>query len=303
MDKVISDFEFRCCTLCPRECKADRTVSVGFCGMNDRMCAAKAMVHYGEEPCISGKEGSGAVFFSGCVLHCEFCQNSKISHEKYGSGISVDQLCKVMLRLQSMGVNNINIVSGTQFYPLILSAVDILGSKLKVPLVWNTGGYEKEIAVERLSRYFKVFLQDMKFYSSEVSKKYARCSDYFHVSLNATKKMIECVGAPVFDSRGVLQSGVVLRHLVLPSNRKDSIELLKALAEHIGTDNVVLSLMSQYTPPNHPSKYRELNRRVTTFEYDSVCDTALSLGFNGYFQGRESAESIYTPCFDLEGLF
>ena len=293
---------YKQCTLCPRECKADRTVSVGFCGMGDRIYAARAMIHMSEEPCISGKRGSGAVFFSGCVLKCKFCQNSVISHGKYGKEISGDRLAQIFLELQSKGVHNINLVSGTQFYPSILESLDRVKDKLNIPVVWNTGGYEKIEAVDSLSEYCSIFLQDMKFYSSSVSFDYALCRDYYSRAIVALERMTENIGAPVYNNEKVLQRGVVMRHLVLPSHRKDSIQLLKDIKDKVGTQNVVLSLMSQYTPPKVPTGFSSLDRRLTDFEYKSVCDAALELGFEGYFQGRDSATDTYTPDFDLEGI-
>ena len=293
---------YKQCTLCPRECKADRTTSVGFCGMGDKIYAAKAMVHTAEEPCISGKRGSGAIFLSGCVLRCAFCQNHVISHEKFGKELSTLELSDVIMSLVDKDVHNINFVSPTQFYPSILESLDNIKHRLSIPVVWNTGGYEKLDAVSRVGEYADVFLHDMKFYDPDVSMKYAKASDYFYHAMNAACAMIEQKGAPTFDSDGMIMRGVIIRHLVIPSNRADSMRVLKEIKENIGTKNVILSLMSQYTPPPFKAAYKELGRRVTTFEYNSVCDYALELGFNGYFQQRDSAVSEYTPIFDLSGL-
>jgi len=298
----MSALDYNCCTLCPRECKADRTTSVGFCGMSDRLIAAKAMVHRSEEPCISGTRGSGAIFFSGCVLRCRFCLNHVISHQRYGKEISRERLSNIMMELAAKGVHNINLVSATQYIPSVESAAVRIKDKLSIPIVWNTGGYESLSSVDRESRFCDVFLQDVKFYSEDVSQKYALANDYFINALRATERMLSLKGAPVFDNDGIMTSGVLIRHLVLPSNRKDSIKLLQELAKSIGTSNVILSLMSQYTPPAFDTGFSELGRRLTDFEYKSVCQTALELGFNGYFQERESAKSSYTPIFDLEGI-
>lgn len=298
----MSSLLYKQCTLCPRECKADRTVSVGFCGMGDKLQAARAMIHTGEEPCISGTMGSGAVFFSGCVLKCVFCQNSKISHGKFGKEVKQERLSEIFLELQAKRVHNINIVSGTQFYPSILSSLDKIKEQLTIPVVWNTGGYEKIEAVDRISEYCSIFLQDIKFRSSQISLEYASCSDYYDRAIFALERMILKVGRPLFDKDGMLLRGVIIRHLILPSHRKDSINLLKDIKEQIGTEDVILSLMSQYTPPNTPTGFSSLDRRLTDFEYKSVCEVALELGFNGYFQAKESASAIYTPEFDLRGL-
>ena len=293
---------YKQCTLCPRECKADRTISVGFCGMSDKMYAAKAMIHMYEEPCISGSRGSGAIFFSGCVLRCVFCQNYKISQENFGTEISTQKLSDIILSLKEKQVHNINFVTPTHFYPSILESIEEAGEELDIPVVWNTGGYEKEEAVIAVSRYADIFLHDVKFFSSELGMKYAKASDYFDVSLRAAERMLKIKGMPAFDSEGMMLSGVIIRHLVIPSNRADSMKVLKAIRDYLGTENVILSLMSQYTPPSFDTPYSELGRRLTSFEYQSVCNYALELGFKGYFQERESAKSVYTPIFDLSGL-
>ena len=298
----MSAIDYKCCTLCPRECKADRTTSVGFCGMTDKLTVAKVMVHTSEEPCVSGTRGSGAVFFSGCTLRCAFCQNHQISHERFGREISTLRLSNIMLELQDKGVHNINLVSASHFYPSVAESLEIIKEKLDIPVVWNTGGYEKLDAIDRIGEYCDVYLQDLKFYSRELSQKYALCKDYFEHAITSTKKMVEQKGKPVIDDEGIIKSGVILRHLVLPSNRRDSIALLDRLADSVGCDNIILSLMSQYTPPSFDTGYRELGRRLTDFEYSSVCEYAIKLGFDGYFQDRLSAQSTYTPTFDLEGV-
>ena len=298
----MSALDYNCCTLCPRECKADRTTSVGFCGMPDKLYAAKAMVHKSEEPCISGTRGSGAIFFSGCVLRCKFCQNHVISHKRLGKQISTDRLGDIILELESQGVHNINFVSATQYIPSVELAVDKTKDRLSIPIVWNTGGYESVKSVERVGHFCDVFLQDVKFYGEDVSLKYASAKDYYVNALKATEKMLTIKSRPVFDSNGIMTEGVIIRHLVLPSNRKDSIKLLHELASNFGTSNMILSLMSQYTPPPFDTGFSELGRRLTDFEYKSVCEVALDLGFNGYFQERDSARSSYTPNFDFEGI-
>ena len=298
----MSALDYNCCTLCPRECKADRTTSVGFCGMPDKIYAAKAMVHTSEEPCISGTRGSGAIFFSGCVLRCRFCQNYTISHERFGKEISIDRLSEIILELQSRGVHNINLVSATQYIPSVEAAIEKIKDELTIPIVWNTGGYESIKSVDRIGRFSEVFLQDVKFFREEVSLKYASAKDYFAHAMRATERMIGLKSNPRFDPEGIMTRGVIIRHLVIPSNRKDSIMLLRELARNFGVENIVLSLMSQYTPPSFDTGFSELGRRLTDFEYRSVCETALELGFSGYFQERDSARSVYTPNFDLEGI-
>ena len=298
----MSALNYKQCTLCPRQCKADRTKAVGFCGMSDKIFAARAMVHTSEEPCISGTRGSGAVFFSGCSLKCAFCQNSRISHDRFGMEISTERLVEILLSLQERGVHNINIVTGTHFAPSIIEALDRIKGKLEIPVVWNTSGYENRETIDALSNYCSVYLQDMKFYSSEISFKYALCHDYFKFAIEALEQMIDQIGAPVFNDEGILVRGVIIRHLVLPSCRRDSISLLRGIKARVGSDKVILSIMSQYTPPSKKSEFKELNRKLTDFEYQSVCELALELGFSGYFQDRDSSDSSYTPDFDLLGL-
>ena len=270
--------------------------------MGSVITAAKAMIHRSEEPCISGTRGSGAIFFSGCVLRCAFCQNSTISHERFGREITQKRLGEIILSLQDRGVHNINFVSGTQFYPSIIEAVEAVSDSLFIPVVWNTGGYEKTEAIDALGQYCSVFLQDVKYFSSDLSRKYSSCSDYCYHAMKATERMLKVAGDAQFDSEGILQRGVIIRHLVLPSNRRDSIELLHQLKNAFGTEGYMLSLMSQYTPPTRDCGFSELGRRITSFEYNSVCEVALGLGFKGYFQDRDSAQSAYTPQFDLSGL-
>ena len=298
----MSALNYKQCTLCPRECKADRTKTVGFCGMGDIITAAKAMIHTAEEPCISGTRGSGAIFFSGCVLRCAFCQNYQISHDRIGKEIDSHRLGEIMLELQEKRVHNINLVSATQFYPSVIESIDEIKDRIHIPIVWNTGGYERKDAVDKLGDYVDIYLQDMKYYSTVLSKNYSKAADYFEHAISAVELMVVQKGAPSFDSQGMLEHGVIIRHLVLPSCRKDSIRILEEIKRRIGTEHVILSLMSQYTPPAFDTGYKELSRRITDFEYKSVCEKALELGFEGYFQERESASSFYTPSFDMSGV-
>ena len=207
-----------------------------------------------------------------------------------------------MLELQNKKVHNINLVSATQFYPSIIESIEEIRDRLLIPIVWNTGGYESERAVRDLEKYVSIYLQDIKYFSTDLSKNYSKAADYFDRAIRAAQIMVDQRGAPTFDSQGVMKCGVIIRHLVLPSSRKDSIILLERIKERLGTENVILSLMSQYTPPAYDTGYKELSRRITSFEYESVCQKALELGFTGYFQERDSAVSDYTPDFDLSGV-
>lgn len=290
------------CTLCPRECGADRETSHGFCSGGFLPRAAKAYLHMWEEPCISGTKGSGTVFFSGCSLKCCFCQNYRISAENFGREITVKRLSEIFLELQDKGAHNINLVSPTHYVPQIITALDMCRDKLHIPVAYNCGGYEKAETIEMLRGYIDIFMPDMKYYSSELSEKYSAAPDYFEYASKAIAKMIEIAGEPVFDENGIMQSGVIIRHMVLPTHRRDSEEVLKKLYKLYGKDSFMLSLMSQYTPFYKSCEHKEINRRISTYEYEKVSQLAQELGFNGFMQERSSAKEEYTPDFDLIGI-
>ena len=285
------------CTLCPRKCGIDRSIFHGYCSSGKEIKIAKVMAHHWEEPPISGTKGSGAIFFSGCPLKCVYCQNRDISHGGIGKEISVFRLAEIFTELQEKGVHNINLVSPTQYADKIRDALDLVRGKLKIPVVYNTGGYELPEEIEKMAGYVDVFLTDMKYYSPELSEKYSKARDYYEVASSALKAMVKQQPKCEFDENGIIKKGVIVRHLVLPSQRKDSINILDHVAEICGTNNIKLSLMSQYTPDFCAEEYPELKRRVTTFEYNSVVEHAIKLGFDGYIQERSSASSLYTPDF------
>lgn len=291
------------CSLCPRNCHIDRTSSFGFCQSSSQIKAARAALHHWEEPCISGTRGSGAIFFSGCTLRCCFCQNYRISSETYGKEISEQKLAQIFLELQNQGAHNINLVTATQYLPSILNALDRIKDKLNIPVVYNSSGYEKPETIRLLKDYVDIYLPDLKYFSSKLSQKYSKAEDYFKVASNAVRLMIEQTGKPVFDSDGILQKGVIIRHLVLPNCRKDSITLLHWIKETLPDKSYLISLLSQYTPFYKSHEYPELNRRITTYEYESVLKEAISLGLvEGFMQEKSSAKGEYTPPFNLEGL-
>ena len=291
------------CNLCPRDCGIDRTKSAGFCGATDKIKAARAALHFWEEPCISGTQGSGTVFFSGCNLACRYCQNFDISVGGFGKEITIERLGEIFLELQRKGAHNINLVTPTPYIPQIKAAIDLVRDEMHIPFVANMGGYEKAETIRGLKGYIDIFLTDVKYKSSETSKKYSLAPDYFEFAIEALGEMISLCGVPQLDSKGIMKSGVIVRHLVLPGCRKDSIEILHSLTEKFGTEKFILSLMSQYTPNGHLDRYPEINRRTTAFEYNSVIDTALELGFeNAYMQEKSSAKAEYTPPFDLTGV-
>lgn len=291
------------CSLCPRNCHIDRTSSFGFCQSSSQIKAARAALHHWEEPCISGTRGSGAIFFSGCTLRCCFCQNYRISSETYGKEISEQKLAQIFFELQNQGAHNINLVTATQYLPSILNALDRIKDKLNIPVVYNSSGYEKPETIRLLKDYVDIYLPDLKYFSSKLSQKYSKAEDYFKVASNAVRLMIEQTGKPVFDSDGILQKGVIIRHLVLPNCRKDSITLLHWIKETLPDKSYLISLLSQYTPFYKSHEYPELNRRITTYEYESVLKEAISLGLvDGFMQEKSSAKEEYTPPFNLEGL-
>lgn len=291
------------CTLCPRNCGVDRTKTVGFCGATEQIKVARAALHFWEEPCISGTKGSGTVFFSGCNLACRYCQNYDISIGGFGEEITSERLGDIFLKLQSEGAHNINLVTPTPYLSQIMSAIDLVRERMHIPFVANMGGYEKPETIKMLKGYIDIFLTDVKYHSTDISKKYSLAPDYFGFAMDSLAEMISLCSIPKFDGEGIMQSGVIVRHLVLPGCRKDSIEVVKRLAERFGTENFILSLMSQFTPNGHLADYPELNRRITSLEYHSVIDTALELGFtNAYMQQKSSAQSEYTPSFDLTGV-
>ncbi len=295
-------FDIKNCMLCPRNCGADRNVSKGFCGAKDSVKIARAALHFWEEPIISGENGSGTVFFSNCNLMCVYCQNKEISSGGFGKEISTDRLSEIFLNLQGKGAHNINLVTPTPYIPFIIEAIDKAQSKLKIPIVYNCGGYEKPEIISLLDKYIDIYLTDFKYYDKALAKKYSLSEDYPDFALSSLKKMIETKGKPVIE-KGIMKKGVIVRHLVLPSNRNDSINILNVLKENFGTDKFILSLMSQYFPQDGLKEFPEINRKVTSFEYNSVVNFALDLGFsNAYIQEKESADNIFVPDFDLSGV-
>lgn len=285
------------CTLCPRNCKIDRKSARGVCGASDEILISKVMLHMWEEPCISGENGSGAIFFSGCPLKCVYCQNKEISHTPSGKRVSVDELSKIMLDLQKRGAHNVNLVTPTHYSDKIIEALEKIKGELKIPVVYNTSGYESSEQIKKIAEHVSVFLCDIKYFSPIASQKYSRAGDYYEVAKKAFATMLKAVGTPKYDENGIMTSGVILRHLVLPSLRRDSIAIFEDVAKDLDVSSFVLSLMSQYTPEFCDESFPELKRRLTTFEYNSVLTRATELGYTGYMQDFSSSTSLYTPDF------
>ena len=292
------------CTLCPRKCGVERTAEggAGVCRMGTQPKIARAALHMWEEPCISGTTGSGTVFFSGCTLRCVFCQNADISARGLGRDITPGQLGDILLRLQSEGVQTLSLISPTPYVPLIIEALEGVRSRLAVPVVYNTGGYENISTLRRLEGLIDVYLPDLKTRSPELAARYSAAPDYFEAASAAIREMARQTGAPRLSPDGILLRGTLVRHLVLPGGRRDSIAVLDWLAEAFPKGEVLLSLMSQYTPDFVRGDYPELRRRVTSLEYRRVLEHARELGLTGYCQERSAAGAQYTPDFDLTGI-
>ncbi len=291
------------CMLCPRKCGVDRSISTGFCGAGNEVIIARASLHKWEEPCISYKNGAGTVFFSGCNLHCCFCQNNKISNEFFGKKINNDRLADIFLSLQDMGADNIDLVTPTHFVPNIIQALDKVKHKLNIPVIYNCGGYEFKDTIKMLDGYIDIYLPDIKYYSSEISAKYSNAPDYFKVASEAVLAMISQVGGLSFNTEGGLMKGTVIRHMVLPSHRHDSIDIIDWITENTSSEEVLVSIMNQYTPFDFISdKYPELKRRVTKMEYNSVVNHAADMAINGFTQQKSAASEEYVPDFDLTGI-
>ncbi len=288
------------CTLCPRRCGVDRTRGqLGFCKMPGQIHAARAGVHYWEEPVISGSFGSGAVFFSGCTLKCAFCQNYDISQENFGKPLTSAELRAAFERLIDEGVQNINLVTPTHFLPDILPALE---PKLPVPVVYNCGGYESVETLRQLEGKIDVYLPDFKYSDNALAKKLSSAPDYFETASAAILEMYRQVGKPVLED-DEMKRGVLLRHLVLPGYVDNSLGVLDWVAEHFRSGDILFSLMSQYVPMGRAAEMPPFDRRITELEYDSVLSYMMLLGIeDGYTQDFSSAERGYTPRFDLTGL-
>ncbi len=289
------------CNLCPRNCNAERTEHdrAGFCNMPLNPVIAQADLHFWEEPCISGKGGGGAVFFSGCSLKCCYCQNFKISSKGYGKEIGVGRLADIFKELEDKGASCIDLVSPSHFAYSVLKAFDIY--KPQIPVVYNSSGYEKVETLKMFEGIVDVYLPDLKYVESEISEKYSSCKDYFQYASEAIKEMKRQVPENIFVD-GLIKKGLIIRHLVLPSNMENSRRVLRWIRENLG-DGEYISLMSQYTPCSESEKHPEINRTLMTAEYDKILDYFFEIGLkNGYMQEKSSAKEIFVPPFDLRGI-
>ena len=285
------------CNLCPRKCNAERNENAGYgyCKMPTMPVVARAALHFWEEPCISGKNGSGTVFFSGCSLGCVFCQNSEISHKNFGKRITVERLSEIFKELEMKGAHNINLVNPTHYIDAIGEAFDIY--KPGIPIVYNSGGYDTEEQIEKASRFVDVFLMDYKYRSDIRAKKYSKAENYPEIAEKAILKCANIVKENILDGNGIMQKGLIIRHLIMPQGTNDAIDIIKWVENNVPW--CFLSLMSQYTPLPHVEKYPELNQKVSKRIYDKYVDYALSLVVeNGFIQEGETADQSFIPEFD-----
>lgn len=288
------------CNVCPRKCKVDRLNNFGFCGQSNTVKIAKVMLHQWEEPIISAGKGSGAIFFSGCNLKCIYCQNYQISSFGEGKEVSVETLSNLFKQLEQSGAVNINLVTPTHFAPQIIQALKIY--RPKIPIVWNTSGYESVETIKKLKNYVDIYLTDLKYYSKALSTEFSCATDYFDVSTKAILEMRKNQPEDVIKD-GVMQKGIIVRHLVLPTFVDDSINVFNWIYENLGTDTYI-SVMSQYTPCHLALKHKILKKKLKQKEYDKLLYHIMDLGFNnGFIQELSSSTCKFIPDFDNHGNF
>ena len=295
--------KFDKCVLCPRNCSVNRNCGeVGFCRASNEITIAKYYLHQWEEPCITGKNGSGTIFFTYCNLRCLFCQNYQISELNYGQNITVDEFSEICLELQDRGAMNINLVTPTHFVPLIIDGITIAKKKgLRIPIVYNSSGYESVDTIKMLEGIVDIYLPDFKYYSDEYAIKYSRCKDYFKYTSLAIDEMVRQKGRCKFDREGNMISGVLIRHLLIPGMEEDSKKILKYLYDSYG-DKIYISIMNQYTPVRK-CKYEELNTKVDNGVYEDVIDYAWDIGIRNAFIQEEGTQSeSFIPDFNVKSL-
>ena len=300
------ELEMSRCRVCPRKCGADREHGkTGYCKAPSGVAAARAALHFWEEPCISGTTGSGTVFFSGCNLRCVYCQNHHIAEMESGKVISIGRLSDIFLELQAQNANNINLVTPTHFVPQIIRALQSAKEQgMYLPVVYNTGGYERVETLKMLDGLVDIYLPDFKYLNIDHAKKYSMAEDYPEVAKAALAEMVRQAGKPVFDERGIMKHGVIVRHLLLPGCLADGKRVVKYLHETYG-NRIYMSLMSQYTPLESldAAKYPELNRKVPEYAYEKLVDYAISIGvMQAFIQEGDTAKESFIPPFTLEGV-
>lgn len=295
----------RKCTLCPRECNVERKAGkLGFCGVaGEHIIAARAALHMWEEPCISGENGSGTVFFSGCTLRCVYCQNYDIARAASGKEITKERLSEIFLELQEKGANNINLVTPTHYTEQIIWAVQTAKKNgLHIPIVYNCSGYEKVETLRLLEGIVDIYLTDFKYMDETLAARYSKAKEYPEVAKAALAEMVRQTSEAEFDEEGLMKKGVIVRHLLLPGYVENAKAVVKYVYETYH-DTVFLSLMNQYTPLPQVQAYPEINRKVTEEEYEELVDYAIEIGVeNGFIQEGETAEESFIPEFDYEGI-
>lgn len=293
-----------CCTLCPRRCQVNRKEGqIGFCHAGNDIKVAMASLHNWEEPCISGTNGSGTVFFSNCSMQCIFCQNYNISTNHFGKEISNKKLSDIFLSLQKQGAHNINLVTPTHYVPQIIEALkDAKEKGLTIPIVYNSSGYETKETIRMMNGLIDIYLPDMKYFSDDLSIKYSKAPYYFDYAKEALDEMLKQVGPPQFDKSGLLKKGVIVRHMMLPTHLEDSKKIIKYLYTTYHND-ILISIMNQYTPLEQVKNIPELNKTVNEKDYNELIDYAINLGVtNGYIQEGKTQETSFIPSFELEGI-
>lgn len=292
------------CNLCPRNCGINRLDgNIGFCNSGKNIKVAKVSLHHWEEPCISGTNGSGTIFFSNCNLQCSFCQNYQISTDGLGKEISIKRLSEIFLEQQKNGAHNINLVTPTHYVPQIIEALNIAKSKgLNLPIVYNTNSYENIDTIKLLKGYIDIYLPDLKYFSDKYSCKYSNSPDYFYHATKAIEEMFSQVGELEIDDKGLVKKGVIIRHLMLPGLLFDSKKIMDYIYNTF-SHSVYISIMNQYTPTSHSNKHPEINRPLNPKHYDALIDYCLSLGIkNAFIQEDGTCSESFIPNFDLNGV-
>lgn len=294
---------YNSCELCPRKCHINRNINKGICSNTSTLKVARSALHYFEEPSISGTNGSGTIFFSGCNLKCCYCQNKEISNDNFGINISVERLSELMLELQAKNANNINLVTPTHFVPSIIEAIKLARANgLSIPIVYNTSGYESVATIKLLAGYVDIYLTDFKYFDNKLGEDLSKVKNYFEIASLALEEMYKQVGINKFASNGMMTKGIIVRCLVLPTKGTDTKKIINYLYKKY-QDNIYLSIMNQYTPVNHSDTFTFLNDKVSDKEYDDIINYALDLGVkNAYIQEGETQDESFIPPFNLEGL-
>lgn len=294
---------YNSCELCPRKCHINRNTTKGICYNTSTLKVARSALHYFEEPSISGTNGSGTIFFSGCNLKCCYCQNKEISNDNFGINISVERLSELMLELQAKNANNINLVTPTHFVPSIIEAIKLARANgLSIPIVYNTSGYESINTIKLLAGYVDIYLTDFKYFDNKLGEDLSKVKNYFEVASLALSEMYKQVGINKFNDNGMMTKGIIVRCLVLPTKGNDTKKIINYLYKKY-QDNIYLSIMNQYTPVTKSTTFPFLNNKVSDSEYDDIINYALDLGvINAYIQEGETSDESFIPPFDLEGL-